>query len=189
MAERKNILDAILRDLDDQCSIILVEITMNPKGIGFNSLYKKIRKHPGFLKIAKPTLVDHLQHLFGFDLIEKEILENSKLKLKPTLYKTSQYFRKLSKGMIAQSTTPEDLLPIFREKDAQTATNLILNQILLETVECLKITLQTPDKISTWNMRQHFYILETLMKAYRERILEKNELAKALETLQASIQK
>lgn len=179
---RKDILDEMLEDLDEHCSLILVGITMNP-GIGFNQLHKELRKHSNHREVAKSTLSEHLKHLSKKNLIEKEIVEGSPLKIKPTKYRTSSHFKELSKGFVAQSTTQEDFLPLMISEDVKSLTKHLMRIILLHLTDCMKSTLQVPENISVLNMHQLFYNIETLMKAYRERILQKKEETTALKTI------
>lgn len=184
MERRKGFLDDLLKELDDTCSFILAEITLNPQGMGFNELLKKVRKHPTYRKMAKSTLSEHLRHLMEKKLVDKKVDKDSRLKLKPSEYRTSQHFIQLSKGLIAQSTTPEDYLPFMRTEDVKSVTNHLMEINLQHISECLKVVLQAPENIAVWNMHQAFYNLETLMRAYRERILESKEETMALKALQ-----
>ena len=183
IGRRKHVLDKILDELDDPCSFILAGITMFPEGIGFNKLHREIRKQNNYSKMAKSTLSEHLQHLRKKNLIERDIDEGSQLKLKPTTYRTSSHFKELSKGFVAQSTTPEDFLPLMMSEDVKTVTDHLMSIILIHVSECLDAVLQTPKNISIWNMQQLFYNMENLMRAYRERILQKNEAATALKVI------
>ena len=183
---RKDFLDEILKDLDDSCSLILVGIAKNPEGIGFNQLHREIRKHSDYRQIAKSTLSEHLKHLLKKNLIEREEIRESLLKLKPTKYRISSYFKKLSKGFIAQSVTPEDYLPLMMSEEVNTVTQHLMFIIIQHLSDCLKSILQTPENISIWNMHQLFYNMETLMIAYRERILKKNEVNPALKVIHNS---
>lgn len=187
MEERKNVLDGALEDLDDTCQLILAAVTMHPQGIGFNQLLKKIKQHPDihYNSMAKTTLSEHIQHLLGKKLIEKHTLETSALKLKPSKYRISRYFRGLSKGLIAQSTTPEDILPAMMDEDAETVTRHLMSIIIDNLAACLEAVIQSPENISIYNMHQAFYNLETLMRAYRQRIQQKKEETLALETIRA----
>lgn len=173
---RKDILDKTLEELDDHCSFILAGIIYHSEeGIGFNQLYREIREKRNYSNIAKTTLCIHLKHLLDTNFITKDIEEDSRLKLKPTTYRTSPYFKELSKGFVAQSITPEDFLPLMMSEDVKSVTNHLMNTIILHVSECLASVLQAPENISRLNMFQLFYNMETLMRAYRERILEKNK--------------
>ena len=183
----REFLDELLSELDDECSFILAAIILHPEGIGFNELNRKIKKDPKSLyyKMAKSTLSKHLNHLIDKNLIEKKVIENSRLKLKPSKYKTSQYFNDLSKGFIAQSTSPEDYLPPMRAKDVRTATSHLMFLINQHVAKCLQASLTVPENISIWNIHQAFYILETMIRAYRERVLESKEESEASKAIQA----
>ena len=174
MAKTDSLDDALIK-LDNQCGFILATISMNEKGFGFNSLLKKIREHDEHKRMAKSTLSIHLKHLEEGNLIENEIVKESPLKYKPAKYKISQHFREISKGMIAQSTTPEDFLPFMRDLDAEALTDQLMKAIHAHVAECLGIMIQVPDEISRWNMHQALYNLRSLMIAYRERIIERKE--------------
>jgi len=183
MIERKIELNEFLNKLDETCSFILAEIIQNPKGIGFNELYRRIKKHSECRTMAKSTLSDHIKHLVDQNFIERKTVKDSPLKLKPVQYRTSQHFRKLSKGMIAQSVSPEDFLPLMRKQNASEVTNQLMSAIFTNVTECLKAILQAPENISRLNMHQAFYIMETLMIAYRKRILESKDEITALKTI------
>lgn len=187
MEERKNILDGALEDLDDTCQLILAAVTMYPQGIGFNELLKKIKQHPDahYNSMAKTTLSEHIQHLLRKNLIEKHTLETSRLKLKPSKYRISPHFRQLSRGLIAQSTTPEDILPTMMNESAETVTRHLMSIIIDNLAECLAVVIQSPENISIYNLHQAFYNLETLMRAYRQRIQQQKEETLALETIRA----
>ena len=173
-------LNKILYKLDDYCSFILAGITMHPKGIGFNELHREIRKQNNYSKMSKSALSGHLKHLLGENLIEREEVTDSPLKIKPTKYRTSSYFKELSKGFVAQSVTPEDFIPLMMSEDANEVTQHLMCIIIQHLSDCLKSILQAPENISSLNMSQLFYNMETWMRAYRERILQKNEANTAL---------
>ena len=173
----REFLDELLSELDDECSFILAAIILHPEGIGFNELNRKIKKDPKglYYKMAKSTLSKHLKHLIKKNLVRKKVIENSRLKLKPSKYKTSQYFNDLSKGFIAQSISPKDYLPHMRAEDVRTATNHLMFLINQHVTRCLKASLTVPENISIWNIHQALHITETMMRAYRERVLESKE--------------
>lgn len=183
MSAKEEILNETLRGLDDYGSVILVAIIRHPEGIGFNSLQKEIRKHPKCETMAKTTLSEHLHYLVGNNLVDRDLDENSKLKFKPTKYKTSQYFRNISKEYIAQSTTPEDFLSLMRTEDVATVTKHLMSSTLTQIAECLKAVVSAPEKISRVKIKQLAYNLETMTIAYRERILETKEEAIALNAI------
>jgi DNA-binding HxlR family transcriptional regulator len=180
--KRKDILDKILDELDDLDQFILAKITLNPE-IGFNELHRKIRKQNNYSKTSKSALSGHLKHLQEKNLIEKETDEKSPLKWKPSKYRTSSYFRELSKGFVAQSLTPEDFLPLMMTEDVNEVTQHLMYIIIQQLSDCLEVVLQAPENLSMWNMGQLFYNMETLMRAYRERILKKNEANTALKVI------
>ena len=193
MAERrKDVLDEILIRLDDTCGFILAGITMHPEGIGFNKLHKEIKKYPKpnhYNKMAKTTLSLHIQHLIEEKLITNDPKNDSRLKIKPSKYQISPYFKELSKGIIAQALTPIDYLPLMRAEDASTVTVNLMDVNIILLSECLEAVLQAPENIAIFNIHQTFYNLETLMRAYRERILEKKEEKAALKTIQEWVAK
>jgi DNA-binding HxlR family transcriptional regulator len=184
MEKNPNAIELLNKIQDEECAYILAEIINNPKGIGFNQLHRNMRKHPQCEKMAKSTLSKHLKHLMEDYFIEKDIEKQSNPSLKPgSNYKTTKHFRELTKNGIAQSTTPEDFLPLMRAEDAQLVTKHLLNIMQWHLRECLKAMLQAPESISKLNMHQAFYILETLMTAYRKRIRERGEEKKALQAI------
>ena len=184
--KKEDSLDELLEELDDECSFILAAIILHPDGIGFNDLNRKIKKDPqsSYYKMAKSTLSKHLTHLIDKKLIEKKVVENSRLKLKPSKYMTSPHFKDLSKGFITQSTAPKDYMPLMRAEDVRSVTNHLMFFINQHVTECLRASLQAPDNVSIWNMHHAFYNLETLMRAYRERVLEGKKESEALKALQ-----
>jgi len=187
MAEnRSDVLDEILKELDNPCQFILAGIILNHEGIGFNELHRAIRKQNNYSKMSKSALSAHLKHLLGENLIENEIDEKSPLKFKPSKYRTSSYFKELSKGFVAQSVTPEHYLPLMISEDVTEVTHHLMYILIQQLSDCLKSVLQTPENISIWNMHQLFYNMETLMRAYRERILKKNEIDTALKLIHNS---
>ncbi len=183
----REFLDELLAELDDECSFILAAIILHPEGIGFNELNRKIKKDPKSLyyKMAKSTLSKHLNHLIDKNLLEKKVIENSRLKLKPSKYMTSQYFNDLSKGFIDQSTSPEDYLPLMRAEDIRSVTSQLMFLINQHVTECMRTSLTVPENISIWNIHQALYNLEILMRAYRERVLESKEESEALKAIRA----
>jgi len=181
--KRKDVLDKMLDELDDPCQFILAGITLNAEGIGFNELHREIRKQNNYSKMSKSALSGHLKHLLEKNLIENKIDEKSPLKFKPSNYRTSSYFRELSKGFVAQSITSEDFMPLMMSEDVNEVTRHLMFISIQHLSACLKSILQAPENISSLNMFQFFYNLETLMKAYRERILKKNEESTALEVI------
>lgn len=184
---RKNVLDGVLEDLDDTCQFILAEVIKHPEGIGFNALLREMKhlRDVNYNRMARTTLSEHLQHLQLKHLIEKPPPENSNLNLKPSKYRTSQYFRDLSKELMAESITPEDYLPLMMKEDAQTVTRHLMSIITGQLADCLVGVIQSPENISIYNMHQAFYNLETLMRAYRQRIQQQKEESLALETIRA----
>jgi DNA-binding HxlR family transcriptional regulator len=180
---KKDILDKLLDELDAPCQFILAGIILNPEGIGFNELHREIRKQNNYSKLSRSALSGHLKHLQEKNLIENKIDEKSPLKFKPSNYCTSPHFRELSKGFVAQSVTPEDFIPLMMNEDVNEVTQHLMCMSIQHLSDCLKSILQTPENISSLNMFQFFYILETLMKAYRVRILEKNEESRALKVI------
>ena len=183
MEKTPNAIELLNKIQDEECAYILAEIINNPKGIGFNQLYRNMRKHSQCEKMAKSTLSKHLKHLMEDYFIEKEIEKQSNMNNKPVKYKTSKHFRELTKNGIAQSTTPEDVLPLMRAEDAQLVTEHLLHVMLWHLRECLKVMLQSPENISKLKMHQAFYNLETFMTAYRKRIKERREEKKALQAI------
>jgi hypothetical protein len=186
MEKRRGFLDELLEELDDTCSFILAAITRNPEGIGFNELYRKIRENPEtqYNKMAKSSLSKHLTHLVDKTLVEKKVDKESKLKLKPSKYMPSQYFKDLSKGFIAQSTSPKDYMPLMRSEDVRSLTSHLMFIINQHLTESLSASLVAPEKIFIWNVHQAFHNIETLMRAYKERVLESKEESEARKALQ-----
>jgi DNA-binding HxlR family transcriptional regulator len=176
-------LNQILYKLDDYCSFILAGITVHPEGIGFGELLREIREHDKYKKMSRTALSTHLKHLRAKNLIEKKTKKDSPLKIKPTIYSTSSYFRELSKGFIAQSVAPEDFLPLMMAEDVTEVTQHLMHIIVQQLSDCLQIVLQAPKNVSEWNMGQLFFNMETLMRAYRERIDKKNEVNTALKVI------
>ena len=189
LERRKDVLDEILEKLDETCSLILTGIIMNPKGIGFNELHRQLRKKNKYRAVAKTTLSQHLLHLQASKLIDKDKIQNSPLTIKPSNYHTSQYFKELSKGFIAQSTTVEYLLPEILSKDIKSLTNDLIRVILLHLSESLKSVLQVPENIFVWNMHQAFYNIETLVRAYKKRVIKNKEEGPALKAIEEWITK
>lgn len=179
-------MDDIVSTLDETCCYILAGISRHPEGIGFNRLLREIQKQPNsqYNKMAKTTLAQHIQHLLDKHFIENEIVKNSPLKFKPSKYRVSVYFKELSKGLIAQSVNPDDYLPLMRAEDAGKLTMHLMDLNLQYLSECIETVLQNPENIALFNINQTFYNLETLMRAYRERILERKEERIALKTIQ-----
>ncbi len=177
-------LNKILYKLDDYCSFILAGITMHPEGLGFGELHREIKKHERYRKISRSALSTHLKHLRAKNLIKRKIKKkDSPLYHKPVEYSTSAYFRELSKGFVAQSVTPEDFIPLMMNEDVTEVTQHLMYITIQHLSDCLKSILQAPENISNLNMFQLFYNIETWMRAYRERILKKNEVNTALKVI------
>ena len=186
IGRRKSILDKLLKDLGNVPSYILMRIGFHQKGIGFNKLYREIKidNQSIYQKMAKSTLSKHLKFLLEKNVLEKQINENSPLKIKPTTYIISKYFREISKGILFLSTTPEDYLLLMRSESIEDVTIQLKNMMSYEIYDCIKGVIQVPENIAEYTMCNFFYNLETVIRAYRTRVLEKKEEKMALKTIQ-----
>jgi hypothetical protein len=187
MSEKRNVIDDILQDLnkDDASSYIFAAISSHPEGIGFNKLLKEIRHGPDrhYRKMAKTTLSLNLKILITKNLVERTVEEDSYLKLKPTKYQMSPYFRENMKGLLAQTTLPEEYNNYMKDKDGINIARIIIKIAINHISDCLAESLQYPDNIANFTMKQLFYNLEAWFTEFRKLAIEKNQVEIAIDEL------
>jgi len=194
MKRKLNIVENLILPLDKHCKYLLFLLSVedaknkkgntNQKGFGFNELYHYLQqlKKRSFLALnfTRPTLAKHLNHLVEGGFLEKTVIKKSNLKLKPTKYRISKFWRELTQVFYPWVNFDENkAMKTYSSYNTKILTSVILYDVLLCFARAIKNCLEAPPQIQKWFLENAFYLQENLTQCYIQIIKNRDDIEQA----------